>query len=285
MGLYDRDYTQENFESQHYRGSHARIQFPRITPAVKWLLIINIVAFLAGFLIPRIEFLQTEYFSVYPKDFKTSMQIWRYITYQFLHANLGHIFWNMFVLYFFGTMLEKLWGSKKFITFYLICGTTGGIFYPVLAHIGWLQRAPLVGASGSILGMLAAAAILFPHMIVYVFGVFPLKMSILAIIIGIMSLLPVLRPTATNNAGGEAAHLGGMCAGVVYVLSEKWRQQVKMKVHKNIWQKKMTDQRSLQLEVDRILKKVHEKGMHSLTYKEKKILKQATKEEQMRNRF
>jgi len=213
------------------------------------------------------------------------MQLWRYITYQFLHAGLGHIFWNMFVLYFFGTMLEKLWGSKKFLIFYLICGMTGGIFYPILAHIGWLPQARLVGASGSILGMLAAAAILFPNMKVYVFGVFPMKMSVLAIIIGVMSLLQVLRPSVSDNAGGEAAHLGGMCAGVVYVLSEKWRQKVKMKVHKNIWQKKMTDHRSLQLEVDRILKKVHDNGMHSLTYKEKKILKQATKEEQMRNRF
>jgi membrane associated rhomboid family serine protease len=191
----------------------------------------------------------------------------------------------MFVLYFFGTMLEKLWGSKKFLIFYLICGSIGGIFYPVLVHIGWLRVGTLVGASGAILGMLAAAAIMFPKMIVYLFGVFPMKMSVLAIIIGVMSLLPVLRPSKTDNAGGEAAHLGGMCAGVVYVLSEKWRQKVKMKVHKNIWQKKVTDHRLLQLEVDRILKKVHDKGMHSLTYKEKKILKQATKAEQMRNRF
>jgi membrane associated rhomboid family serine protease len=285
MGLYDRDYTQENYQSQYHHGSQMRIQFPRITPVVKWLLIINIASFLLGFLVPRFGFFQYEYFSVWPKNFRTSMQIWRYITYQFLHAGLGHIFWNMFVLFFFGTMLEKLWGSKKFLTFYLICGMTGGIFYPVLAHIGWLPRAQLVGASGSILGMLAAAAILFPKMIVYVFGVFPMRMSILAIIIGIMSLLPVLRPSATNNAGGEAAHIGGMCAGAIYVLSDKWRQRVKMKVHKNIWQKKMTDHRSLELEVDRILKKVHDNGMHSLTYKEKKILKQATKAEQMRNRF
>jgi membrane associated rhomboid family serine protease len=288
MGLYDRDYTQENFQSQYHSSPHMRLQFPRITPVVKWLLIINIAAFLAGFFIPRIEYIQYEYFSVYPKDIKTSMQLWRYITYQFLHGSLGHIFVNMFVLYFFGTMLEKMWGSKKFLTFYLICGMTGGIFYPVLAHIGWLDIGTLVGASGAILGMLAAAAILFPKMVVYIYGVLPMKMYVLAIIIMIMSLLPVLRPSATNNAGGEAAHLGGMFAGAVYILSEKWRHKVKMNVHKNMWQKKqkkMTDHRSLQLEVDRILKKVHDKGMHSLTYKEKKILKQATKAEQMRNRF
>ncbi|MBN1803840.1 MAG: rhomboid family intramembrane serine protease [Sedimentisphaerales bacterium] len=283
MGLYDRDYTQEIFQSQYHSSPHMRLQFPSITPIVKWLLIINITVFLAGFLINRIEYLQYEYFSVYPKNVKTSMQLWRYITYQFLHGGLWHIFVNMFVLYFFGTMLEKLWGSKKFLTFYLICGMTGGIFYPVLVHIGWLRVGTLVGASGAILGMLAAAAILFPKMIVYIYGVIPMRMSVFAIIMCIISLLSVLRPGKTENAGGEAAHLGGMCAGVVYVLSEKWRQKVKMKVHKNILQKKVTDQRTLQLEVDRILKKVYDKGMHSLTYKEKRILKQATKAEQMRN--
>jgi len=286
MGLYDRDYTQETFQSKHHT-PHMRIQFPRITPVVKWLLIINIVTFLSGYLIPRFGFFLLKWFSVWPVTFGTTMQIWRYITYQFLHGGLGHIFVNMIILYFFGTMLENYWGSRKFLIFYLICGTTGGIFYPVLAHIGWLSLAHLIGASGSILGMLAAAAILFPRMVVYVFGVFPLKMYILAIILLAWSLLTILRPDLpqNENAGGEAAHLGGMCAGAIYVLSERWRQQLKMKVHKNIWQSRMTDQRILQMEVDRILKKVHDKGMHSLTYKEKKILKQATKAEQMRKKF
>jgi len=285
MGLYDRDYTQENFQSQHHPASHMRIQFPRLTPVVKWLLIINIAAFLSGYLIPGMGNFLIDWFSVWPETTGTTMQVWRYITYQFLHGGLGHIFWNMFVLYFFGTMIENLWGSRKFLTFYLICGTTGGIFYPILALIGWLPLAHLIGASGSILGMLAAAAILFPRMVVYLFGVFPLKMYVLAIILVVMSLLSILRPDVNTNAGGEAAHLGGMCAGAIYVLSERWRQRLKMKIHKNIWQSRMTDHRILQMEVDRILKKVHDKGMHSLTYKEKKILKQATKTEQMRNKF
>jgi membrane associated rhomboid family serine protease len=181
-------------------------------------------------------------------------------------------------------MLERLWGSRKFLTFYLVCGATGGIFYPILAHIGWLGVAPLIGASGSILGMLAAAAILFPNMKVYVFGVFPLKMSIVAIILAVMSMLSVLRPDVSANAGGEAAHLGGMVAGALYVISEKWRRRFKMKVQTGIWQKKMTEQQDLQDDVDHILKKVHDHGLHSLTHKEKKILKQATESEQMRNK-
>ena len=285
MGLYDRDYTQEDFQSPGHSAPHMRLQFPRLTPVVKWLMIINIVAFLSGYLIPRMDAFLIDWFSVWPETFGTTMQVWRYITYQFLHADLGHIFWNMFVLYFFGTMIENLWGGRKFLTFYLVCGMTGGIFYPILAHIEWLRLAHLIGASGSILGMLAAAAILFPRMVVYIFGVFPLKMYILAIILAVWSILTLLRPGISENAGGEAAHLGGMCAGAIYVLSERWRQRLKMKVHSNIWQKKMTENRDLQSEVDRILKKVHDKGMHSLTFKEKKILKQATKAEQMRNKF
>jgi membrane associated rhomboid family serine protease len=285
MGLYDRDYTQENFQSRYHHTPHMRIQFPSITPVVKWLLIINVGVFVSGFLIRGLGAFQFDWFSVWPESFAKTMQVWRYVSYQFLHAGLGHIFWNMFVLYFFGTMLENFWGSRKFLTFYLVCGSTGGIFYPILAHIGWLPTAQLVGASGSILGLLAAAAILFPKMQVYVFGIFPLKMSVLAIILAVMSLLSILRPDASPNAGGEAAHLGGMCAGAIYVLSEKWRHGFRVKIRKNVWQKKMTDEQDLQVEVDRILKKVHDNGLHSLTYKEKRILKQATKQEQMRSKF
>jgi len=99
-----------------------------------------------------------------------------------------------------------------------------------------------------------------------------------------MSMLSVLRPDVSGNAGGEAAHLGGMVAGALYVISEKWRRRFKMKVQKGIWESKMSEQQNLQDDVDRILKKVHDHGLHSLTHKEKKILKQATKSEQMRNK-
>jgi membrane associated rhomboid family serine protease len=283
MGLYDRDYIQADFQSQHRYAPQMRMSFPRPTPVVKWLLIINIVVFLIGYLIKPIGAFLLDWFSVRPGMF---IQIWRLITYQFLHSyeGLGHIFWNMFILFFFGPMLERFWGSRKFLNFYLICGATGGIFYPILAHIGWLDVASLIGASGSILGMLAAAAILFPNMKVYIFGVFPLRMSVLAIILVVMSILSLLRPDVSANAGGEAAHLGGMVAGALYVISEKWRQKFKMKVRTGQWQRKMTEHRDLQLELDHILKKVHDHGLHSLTHKEKKILKQATKSEQMRDK-
>jgi membrane associated rhomboid family serine protease len=285
MGLYDRDYTQADFESGHRYGQHMRMAMPKITPVVKWLLIINIVVFLFTFLIKPLGAFIFFWFSVFPATKGMTLQLWRQITYQFLHVGPWHIFWNMMVLYFFGPMLERLWGSKKFLTFYLVCGAMGGLLYPFLVLVGWLGAAPLVGASGSILGMLAAGAILFPNMMVYVLGVIPVKLRILAIIFAAISIISLLRPDQFTNAGGQAAHLGGMVAGAVYVLSESWRNKFRLKLRSGAWQKKVSAQRNLQVEVDRILEKVHRGGIQSLTMKEKRILKQATRAEQTRKKL
>ncbi|MHC4070396.1 MAG: rhomboid family intramembrane serine protease, partial [Planctomycetota bacterium] len=247
--------------------------------------IINIAVFLITFLIKPLGTFIFFWFSVFPTTVGMSLQLWRQITYQFLHAGPWHIAINMLVLYFFGPMLERHWGSRKFLTFYLVCGAMGGLLYPFLVHVGWLGAAPLVGASGSILGMLAAGGILFPNMMVYVWGVIPLKLRTLAIILAAISIVTLLRPDQFKNAGGQAAHLGGMVAGAVYVLSQSWRDKFRLKLRSGAWEKKMTAQRNLQAEVDRILEKVHKGGIQSLTMKEKRILRQATRDEQMRNKF
>lgn len=283
MGLYDRDYTQADFKSQ-YRYS-PQMSLPRITPVVKWLLIINVAVFIPMLLSPnRIGDFMYRWFSVWPESVQTSLQLWRVITYQFLHFGIGHIFFNMLVLYFFGPMLEGLWGSKKFLTFYLICGAAGGLVYPILAQpgLGLLKTAQLVGASGSILGMLAAGAILFPNAIVLIMFVFPMRFWVLAVILGAISMLSLF---SGFNQGGEVAHLAGMAAGAIYVLSDSWREKIKFKYGSGRWEKKIEEQRNLQVELDRILDKVHKSGIHSLTHKEKKTLKRATKLEQMKNKL
>ena len=285
MGLYDRDYTRSDYESKFRSAPQMRMFFPRLTPTVKWLLIINAAVFVPSFIIkPLGEFLYV-WFSVYPARLGMSLQLWRVVTYQFLHSISGfrHIFWNMLILYFLGSIVEPVWGSKKFLVFYLICGAAGGILYPVLAHVGWLSVGPLVGASGAILGVIAAAGMLFPNLRIYIFGIFPIKLAFLAIVLGVISVMSVLRPDVIANAGGEAAHLAGAATGVIYVLSQSWRHKLKLKVRAGQWEKKMAARRNLQLELDRILQKVHDSGIHSLNSREKRILKQATKAEQMRN--
>ncbi len=283
MGLYDRDYTQADSRSQFRYAPRPHMTFPHLTPVVKWLLIINVVLFVASLLITPLANFLLYWFSVFPGQAR-SLQIWRPLTYQFLHdtGGFGHIFWNMLLLFFFGTMLERTWGSKKFLIYYLLCGAAGGLFYPLLVLAGWLAAGPLIGASGAVLGLLAANAILFPNQRLYVLGMFPIRVSVLALILAGISILTLLRPTELANAGGEAAHLGGMVAGAIYVFTESARARFKLKLRKGAWRKKVTETRNLQLEVDHILKKVHDSGIHSLTRKEKKTLREATRLERMR---
>jgi len=283
MGLYDRDYTQENYRSQSSGAPQMRFVSAGLAPVVKWLLIINTAAYLASFLVPAVEYFFFEWFSVYPTSVGRSLQLWRLITYQFLHDGPWHLFVNMLALFFFGPMLERSWGGRKFLVFYLLCGMTGGIVYPLLVLAGWLDAAYLVGASGSILGMLAAGAILFPNLTVYVWGIFPLRLITLAIIFAGISIITLLRPDRSANAGGEAAHFAGMVTGAIYVLSQSWRAKLRLKIRGGGWEKKMAAQRKLQVEVDRILQKVHDSGIHSLTAQEKRILKKATEAEQRRH--
>jgi len=285
MGLYDRDYTQADFQSQYRRAPQMRMTFPRPTPVVKLLLITNIAIFLVSIFIRPLGVLIYQWFSLDATSLLRALQPWRLITYQFLHSPvfIFHIFFNMLGLYFLGPTLERHWGSKRFLPFYLGCGVAGGLFYLLLVAVRFLPAGIMVGASGSVLGLLAACAILFPQFMVILF-IFPVPIRMAAIGLAVVYFLIVITSRG-ENVGGNAAHLAGMAAGAIYVFSRSWRSKFKLKIGAGQWKKKMSEQRNLQFEVDRILKKVHDHGLHSLTHKEKKILKQATKTEQMRNKL
>jgi len=260
-----------------------------MTPVVKWLLITNFVVFFAGAIlfqrnidVPNLPLpinLLEKWCSVFPHSFRAMLQVWRLITYQFVHGGVWHILLNMLGLFFLGPTLERHWGGKKFLIFYLSCGVAGGLFYMLLVALKFLDAGLMVGASGAILGMLAACAILFPHFIVFIF-LFPVPIRVAAIGLTIMYFFFVV--TRADNAGGHAAHLAGMAAGAAYVFSRPWRERFKLKTRVGAWEKKMAAERKLRSELDRILQKVHDSGIHSLTSKEKKILKKATESEQER---
>ena len=286
MGLYDRDYTQADFKSQdgHFRyAPQMRISWPKITPVVKWLLIINIGVFLAAITIKPLGVFIYQWFELDPR-WPQALQLWRLISYQFLHdpGFVLHIFFNMLGLFFLGPTLESHWGGKRFLSFYLGCGVAGALFYYFLVAVKFLPAISMIGASGAILGMLAACAILFPHFVVFIF-IFPVPIRIAAI--GFTALYFLLVVTKADNAGGNAAHLAGMAAGAAYVFSQSWRDKFKFKLQAGHWEKQIAAQRNLQVELDRILEKVHNSGIQNLSSKEKKILKEATKSEQMRNKL
>jgi len=283
MGIYDRDYNRDQYGNA---GGRMQLVMPPVTPVVKWLLIINIVIYVVSVIMVPVGKFLFDWFSVSAGSLWQPLQLWRVISYQFLHDTdrFFHIFFNMLVLFFFGPMLEQLWGSKRFIKFYLFCGALGGFVYPILVLTGVIPARNfvgdpivLVGASGAIYGMLAAGAILFPKMRVYVFGIFPIPMGILAVMMVFFSLFGFLQG---ENAGGEAAHLAGMAGGAIYLLYKPWMNKVMHKKQKGAWEKKVADQCDFQKEVDRILEKVHSSGIASLTRKEKQILKKATEQQQ-----
>jgi membrane associated rhomboid family serine protease len=286
MGLYDRDYTQADFRSQYRHAPQMRMTLPQVTPFVKWLLIANIVVYFMQ--VMGGDNLLTSWFSVHPASFIKTLQLWRLVTYQFLHGDLLHILFNMLGLFFLGPTLERHWGSKKFLVFYLGCGMVGGFLYPLLVWVKIIGPhpvagiLPLIGASGAILGMLAACAILFPQFVVLILF-FPVPIRVAAIILLFMATAVLLGKG--SNAGGEAAHLGGMAAGAAYVFSQSWRNKFTSKLRTGQWEKQIASRHNLQAELDRILQKVHDSGIQSLTHKEKKTLKEATKAEQMRNKF
>jgi membrane associated rhomboid family serine protease len=284
MGLYDRDYTQADFQSQHRYMPQMRMHFPKLTPVVKWLLIVNISIYIVSVLTSLGPYIY-EWFQLDTTSTGRAFQLWRLISYQFLHSPrlIFHIIFNMLGLYFLGPTLERYWDSKRFGVFYLGCGAAGGLFFMLLVSIGFLPSGTMMGASGAVLGLLAACAILFPQFVV-ILVIFPVPIRLAAAILTIAYIFLVL--TGSENAGGHACHLAGMAAGAAYVLSGPWRNKIKAKMTAGQrWQKKIEKQRNLQIELDRILDKVHKDGIHSLTSKEKKILRQATKAEQLRSRF
>lgn len=276
MGLYDRDYTQADSRRQYFGSSQIRFNLPQITPVVKWFLIANAAVFFAGAIIPPLGSWLINWFSIDPRSWFTAIQPWRLVSYQFLHGNLLHILLNMMVLFFLGPTLEKHWGGRRFILFYLGCGIAAGLSFLLLMVIGVVGAAPLLGASGAILGVLAACAILFPQFILFLVIV-PMPIRVFAVVMTLLYVLNIV--TQGPNAGGDAAHLGGMAAGAAYVLLLPRAERLKLKMHAQSWDKRMEESRKLRIEVDRILTKVHRFGLHSLTTREKRVLKKATQEE------
>ncbi len=280
MGINDRDYSHDGYGQR----PQVRFSMPPITPVVKWLLIINVAVFFLESLFFGLfnrSASQIDYFllygSVYPESLATALQVWRLITYQFLHGDTFHLLFNMVGLFFFGPMIERVWGSRRFLFFYLACGAMGGIVYPLLVAAGILHVGILIGASGAVYGTLAAGAILYPHIRVLLFFVVPVPLGIVVILFVVISILNFIRG---ENAGGEAAHLAGMALGAIYAVWGPYMQKTRTKMAKGRFERNITQQQNFHVEVDRILHKVHSEGIRSLTRKEKAILKEATQREQ-----
>lgn len=283
MGLGNRPYWREGEDQAG--GLRMATGLPRPTTAVKWLLIANGAVYVLQLL-----FDQNLAFSAWGgMTVNGWWQPWRYVTCQFMHSpsDPWHIVMNMLGLYFLGTALEQLWGTRRFIRFYLTCGVIAALAYVVVGGLGDLNRdRPIIGASGAVFGLLMAAAILLPHFqIILLF--FPVPIRLAAVIIfGIMvfGVIRALSIGATGSAMSDVAHLGGAVAAAVWLLAgprlkESFTFYGRSR-RQGAWERKMAQRRADQEEIDRILAKIHDQGLNSLTSKEKRILQEASRRQQ-----
>ncbi len=155
-------------------------------------------------------------------------QIWRLITFQFLHGGLLHLAFNCYGLFLFGQMAERKIGRARFLAYYLLCGIGGGLGFVLLWASGIVdatQQTPLVGASAGLFGCIAAAMTLVPNRILQL-ALPPIDITIFrfgAVYLVLAAFIVIFHGDTTgSNAGGEAAHLGGAAVGFLLARHLGW---------------------------------------------------------------
>jgi membrane associated rhomboid family serine protease len=187
-----------------------------LTPAVKNIIIINalvlVMCFLNGDLMDSLFALNPVEFIVRP---------WQLFTYMFMHGGMGHLFFNMYSLFIFGTVLERVWGTKKFIFYYFFTGVGAALFHIL---VQWLTGdfALTVGASGAIYGVLIGYAMLYPEStLTLLFPPISLKAKWFVLIFAVIELMLGVFDTGAGIA--HFAHLGGLIFG--FILLMIWKKK------------------------------------------------------------
>ena len=216
-----------------------------LPPITKNLLIINVLCYF-GIIVARRYGLDLD--SVLGLHFflASDFKLYQLFTYMFMHANLEHIFFNMFAVWMFGRTLEMVFGSKRFLTYFLVCGIGAGIVQEVIQYVfyatelvrydsvnigveivpmaEYLNMMTTVGASGAVYGILLAFGMLFPNSQMFVFPLpFPIKAKFFVIGYAVIELFLGLGQTGDGVA--HFAHLGGMTFGFLLIMY--WRKKSK----------------------------------------------------------
>lgn len=187
--------------------------FRMLPTGVKNLLIVNAIMFFAYYVMARtMHFNLNALLGIWPLD-SGYFRIWQPVTYMFMHANLEHIFFNMFALWMFGYVLENFWGTKRFLIYYFVCGIGAGLL--TLLIPGGLT----VGASGAVYGILLAFGMTFPEERIYLYFLMPIKAKWFVVGYAVIELLEGLFVT---DGIAHFAHLGGMLFGLLLILY--WRR-------------------------------------------------------------
>jgi membrane associated rhomboid family serine protease len=140
--------------------------------------------------------------------------VWQVFTYMFLHGGVWHLIFNMLALWMFGMQLERDWGTRRFVKYYLLCGTAAGICVLLVNILLGDWGTMTIGASGAILGVLVAFGVMYPNQTVLMSFLFPIKAKYMVMIYAAVELLATFQP---NRGVSTVAHLGGMAFGYLYL--------------------------------------------------------------------
>jgi len=182
-----------------------------MTPWVTRLIIANVAIYFLQQISPQVTATLILVPSLIP------LRPWSAVTYMFLHGSLGHIFFNMLGLYFFGPALETRLGGRRFLTLYFVSGLGGAVLSAVFPFSRYV---PILGASGAIFGVLLGFAWFWPRERIYLWGIVGIEARVLVVVMTALSLWG----GATGSRDGVAhfAHLGGFLGGFLYL---KWMER------------------------------------------------------------
>jgi membrane associated rhomboid family serine protease len=294
MPIENRPYMQDDSAAGAPRHGYS-FGLPRPTRVVGILLLVNLAMFVAQVLfavLTRHNRMGTlsDYLGVTVDD---SWQVWRYLTFQFLHdtGNLWHLALNMLGLYMLGTPLEQLWGGRRFGVFYLSCGVTAGLAYVILGLLTGLDRTlPIIGASGGVYGILLAAAVRMPHFrLIILFFLVPIRLAAVLVFGGmVLTVLSSLSAGHAAAAMSDVAHLGGAAAAAVWIWVLPRLRTAGFafggRLRQGAWERARKQQQVEQQEIDRILQKIHDQGLGGLTGKERRTLQNASHHQRRRDK-
>ena len=191
-----------------------------LSPAVKVLLLTNVVAWLINLVVPAM----TLGLGLSPQEVFTGFAFWQPFTYMFLHDTRGfsHILFNMLALWMFGTELERTWGTRFFTKYYFVTGVGAAVTTLLLSLVSdSIYYSLTVGASGAIYGLLLAWAMYFPNRTIYFYFLFPIPARVFVMIVGAIAFLSSFGGPGSGVA--HIAHLGGLVVGYLYLKSLRAR--------------------------------------------------------------
>ena len=203
-------------------GGGRRGGFMSNVPTVtKNLIIINVIVFLFTWVLERRDSTFMNAFVLFDPS-TPWFHPWQLITYMFMHGGFWHILFNMYTLFIFGSVVERIIGSKKFLVFYLICGVGAAGFHLLVTALLSGMSGPMVGASGAIYGVMLAYAMLFPESkLTLIFP--PVTLSAKWMVIVFAAIELVTGVTSTVEGIAHFAHLGGMLFG--FLIIKFWKSR------------------------------------------------------------